>query len=718
MHWTVLLLLVSATRFSSSALIDQPPTINKLGFLASEPGKNFPFNILQEPQDFVVTGKVSDNPDERSRLMCEASNADNLQWEYRETPNLLWNTTLPMETESNVLSNGGTVITHIISASGSAVTGYYRCIATYLSYKSLSPTIRLVVPYIVPKSSIYSAKVPNNPTQNQPFVLPCFKDIDEQLVPKDAANFTNLLVSWIRREGNVVYAFPDEFDGAVDKGRFSVDPTTGALLYGYVLNTDSLPTLTNDGAGRLQCEAYLDQQTKYIVGNYAEMSILSSTSPLEDVDVSYPPYNMVDGEMVAEHVCTSNKLCRVVTTFTGAFTARGKVVGKVVGDTGAVVIKNGKDRPSKEGGPYSGFEFFALEQTEVVRYVAELTEFETDADGNEVPKTVLASLYIDVTTQNYPSLNSRDEFPVSGLVQTGSSFDLDCSVFHVDAVTFYINGVEVVPGTPSFVLSVGQDKLVVGNIQRSDSFSVQCVAENEAGSLYVNSIINVYDPPSNVTQYPLASDPYRIQEGANISAPFQFNYSVTLDKKTREASIYWKTTRKVEGVDLENSRITSKDKYGIWGVTIREYDPAGDGLIYSQLYLEIDRDTQRILAGTEWHAVVEYYLLDSDELMTIKSEPVKFEVYTEPTSAPIVPPFAYTPVIVGAVAGLIFLILLIIMIRCYVKKNTGEQYYVEEQEKHAGHNPKEEMEAYAFSDYTRPSPDYPTAPPQTHIGYM
>ncbi|XP_067937056.1 uncharacterized protein [Watersipora subatra] len=398
MHWTMLLLLVSATRFLSSALIDQPPTINKLGFLASEPGSNLPFRILQEPQDFVVTGKVSDNPMEYSRLMCEASNAFIVQWEYRKTSNLLWNTTLPMVTESNVPSNGGTVITHIISARGSEVTGYYRCIATYLSYKTTSPTIRLVIPYIVQKSTnfVYSAKVPNNPTQNQPFVLPCFKDIDEQLVPKDAAKFTNLLVSWTRREGNVAYAFPDEFNGAVDKGRFSVDPNTGALHYGYVLNTDSLPANTSEGIGRLQCEAYLDQQGKYVVGNYAEMRILSSTSPLDDVDVSYPPYTIKNGKMVAEEVCTSNKLCRIVTTFTGAYSARGKVVGKVVGDTGAVVIKNGKDRPSKEGGPYSGFEFIALNQTGVVRYVAELTEFETDAQGNEVPKTVLASLYIDV----------------------------------------------------------------------------------------------------------------------------------------------------------------------------------------------------------------------------------------------------------------------------------------------------------------------------------
>lgn len=41
------------------------------------------------------------------------------------------------------------------------------------------------------------------------------------------------------------------------------------------------------------------------------------------------------------------------------------------------------------------------------------------------------------------------------------------------------------------------------------------------------------------------------------------------------------------------------------------------------------------------------------------------------------PPFKYTWLIVGVLIGVIFLILLVILIHCYVKKNKGEQYYGE-----------------------------------------
>ena len=67
--------------------------------------------------------------------------------------------------------------------------------------------------------------VPGRPEVNQPFSLPCFHDVDNQLFPKDADKFTDIEYNWELSVGGNTEVYPD--DVATDPTRIKVDPVTG-----------------------------------------------------------------------------------------------------------------------------------------------------------------------------------------------------------------------------------------------------------------------------------------------------------------------------------------------------------------------------------------------------------------------------------------------------------------------------------------------------------
>ena len=68
--------------------------------------------------------------------------------------------------------------------------------------------------------------VPGSPEVNQPFSIPCFHDVDNQLFPRDVAKFTDIEFNWeLSVVGNPSAAYPA--DVAEDPTRIKVDPVTG-----------------------------------------------------------------------------------------------------------------------------------------------------------------------------------------------------------------------------------------------------------------------------------------------------------------------------------------------------------------------------------------------------------------------------------------------------------------------------------------------------------
>ena len=72
-------------------------------------------------------------------------------------------------------------------------------------------------------------EVPGRPEVNQPFSLPCFHDVDNQLFPRDAAKFTsNIAFNWeLAVAGKRAAAFPE--DVATDPTRIKIHPLTGEI---------------------------------------------------------------------------------------------------------------------------------------------------------------------------------------------------------------------------------------------------------------------------------------------------------------------------------------------------------------------------------------------------------------------------------------------------------------------------------------------------------
>ena len=70
--------------------------------------------------------------------------------------------------------------------------------------------------------------VPGSPEVNQPFSIPCFHDVDNQLVPRDAAKFTDIKFNWELAVGaKHAAAYPEAV--ATDPTRIRIHPLTGEM---------------------------------------------------------------------------------------------------------------------------------------------------------------------------------------------------------------------------------------------------------------------------------------------------------------------------------------------------------------------------------------------------------------------------------------------------------------------------------------------------------
>ena len=76
--------------------------------------------------------------------------------------------------------------------------------------------------------SLEPKEVPGSPEVNQPFSLPCFDDVDNQLFPRDAAKFTDIHFNWeLSVVGKDDPAYPEAV--ATDPTRIKIHPITGEM---------------------------------------------------------------------------------------------------------------------------------------------------------------------------------------------------------------------------------------------------------------------------------------------------------------------------------------------------------------------------------------------------------------------------------------------------------------------------------------------------------
>ena len=138
-------------------LKDIPPAIVSISFGAGIPsGPDFS-NKLTKPQDFVVKGSNSNSRLAKNELICEASNADTLDWEYRTLEKHSWSRTLPtpIQLSQPVPKNGGELISLTIDDGNTTalpelikLNGFYRCTAenSKSGNKVQAPPVRIILP--------------------------------------------------------------------------------------------------------------------------------------------------------------------------------------------------------------------------------------------------------------------------------------------------------------------------------------------------------------------------------------------------------------------------------------------------------------------------------------------------------------------------------------------------------------------------------------------
>ncbi|XP_074657074.1 neural cell adhesion molecule L1-like isoform X3 [Tubulanus polymorphus] len=213
-----------------------------------------------------------------------------------------------------------------------------------------------------------------------------------------------------------------------------------------------------------------------------------------------------------------------------------------------------------------------------------------------------------------------------------------------------------------------------GSVNTPDMRVVQCRAKNIHGSIIANGFINVVLPL--VMREPKPSD------GKNASVmTFKFKETVILPCKTQSdpatiPQIEWLfNDGKIKYVENQIWQDNSDNSLHInsWKYN-KEEDLRGDYTCIARTITPV-----QVVRGT----------------YTLAFEGVAAVVATGGTS------FWWVAIVIA----LILLLIIIFLIICLIRRNRGETYLVDENERKQGNDPEKEMKDAGFHDYVRPNQD-------------
>ena len=93
----------------------------------------------------------------------------------------------------------------------------------------------------------------------------------------------------------------------------------GTLYFAYLKASDKLELTVNGKEARLECSIVIGIQSPAIVSSYQQLIPAASDLDIPDVDVQYPPYEVINNTKVAKDpiVCTSSEICKIIVIFSG-----------------------------------------------------------------------------------------------------------------------------------------------------------------------------------------------------------------------------------------------------------------------------------------------------------------------------------------------------------------------------------------------------------------
>lgn len=248
------------------------------------------------------------------------------------------------------------------------------------------------------------------------------------------------------------------------------------------------------------------------------------------------------------------------------------------------------------------------------------------------------------------------------------------------------NGVALQIDGIKYILSPDQQMLIVTNVQKgSDSGAFQCMSENSEGVLFKEALLKVIDPIT-IIQRPKGS--YKIMPGDKISLG-------VLATSEPSLSLRYKWTF----INLQGEEQVVKDN-DIWKIS----RPTLNNLTVDVSQVS---DPSVVLSVSGEYVVDVFHNYDSERIkVTVETEIIT----TVAPMAPIVQKANMNFIIYIAV-GVVFLIIVLIVVFCIVRRNQGGVYSVDKKEVEAGHDPEKELLESGFQDLSRAdddrSPNYP-----------
>lgn len=127
-------------------MLDRPPTM-ELSHIIGLPGSDE--ILLEKPTDYIVIGSDINHVVAINNLLCTAENAENIMWEYKSSESENFTTKLPLL--FNITSKESQVILsddhqkYKWDRLRPSINGYYRCVATKGAFKTISPTLRMIL---------------------------------------------------------------------------------------------------------------------------------------------------------------------------------------------------------------------------------------------------------------------------------------------------------------------------------------------------------------------------------------------------------------------------------------------------------------------------------------------------------------------------------------------------------------------------------------------
>lgn len=243
-----------------------------------------------------------------------------------------------------------------------------------------------------------------------------------------------------------------------------------------------------------------------------------------------------------------------------------------------------------------------------------------------------------------------------------------------------------------FTLTLNRTKLTLKNVQINDNMCVQCMVQNDYGTLFGDGCLTVIDKIV-VTAEPNST--YLLKPGENVT--------ISVEAKHSDVDLNYDMSYEWFWVDKEDPNIVEElppRKYQY----VFKLSQTGKDLTIKLPNINENKlssyETYRNLTNRKFFVKIGHKYENITRNFTIQGIEV-----TPPVTQPTVQSAGGDLWWLAIIVGVIFLIVVVIVIFCYLYRNRGGVYLLDKKEHKAGHDPEKELKDSGFHDVGRVGED-------------